>query len=89
MKITLRAARVNCGLTQEAVAQYLGFCRLTVQRWEMGLVMPNTKVLGWLCELYDVSKDDLIIYPDDLYNHEIACDGRYNVRLYGGLKNTS
>lgn len=54
MQITLKAARVNAGLTQEQVEQKTGFARSTLTRWETGKAFPRINDLGKLCELYGV-----------------------------------
>ena len=41
MKLTLKAARVNKGLTQEDVAKALNVTKKTVGSWEMGKTMPK------------------------------------------------
>lgn len=54
-KISLKAARVNAGLTQEQVCEKTGYARSTLYRWEHGMNSPKHKDLGVLCELYKVS----------------------------------
>ena len=45
MKITLRAARINKGLTQAEVGAALSVNKKTVGSWEKGRTMPNTKLI--------------------------------------------
>ena len=52
MKISLRAGRVNAGLTQTQVEQATGFARSTLFRWETGKGFPRIDDLTTLCELY-------------------------------------
>lgn len=52
MEITLRAARVNAGLTQEQVQEQLGISRSTLYRIETGKCSPKYKAL---CQLYGIS----------------------------------
>ena len=52
MKITLRAARVNAGLTQLQVEKATGFARSTLTRWESGKGFPRIDDLTTLCNLY-------------------------------------
>lgn len=54
MQLTLRAARVNAGLTQQQVFEKTGFARSTLNRWEAGIVRPKIDCLMVLCELYGV-----------------------------------
>ncbi len=57
MQITLKAARVNAGLTQKQVEKQTGFARSTLTRWENGKGFPRIDDLSTLCELYGVSVD--------------------------------
>lgn len=57
MKITLRAARVNAGLTLQQVHEVTGFARSTLTRWEKGIASPKFNALSVLCELYGVAVD--------------------------------
>ena len=54
MQITLKAARVNAGLTQEQVQQTTGVARSTLRRWEQGKTFPKANELATLCDLYGV-----------------------------------
>lgn len=36
MKISLKAARVNAGFSQDAMAKELGISKSTISRWEVG-----------------------------------------------------
>lgn len=55
MEITLRAARVNEGLTQEQVQERLGISRSTLHRIETGKCSPKYKTLCEMCRLYGIS----------------------------------
>lgn len=46
VKITLAAARVNAGMTQEDVAKKLKVSKKTVINWEKGIVTPS--LLYWI-----------------------------------------
>ena len=59
MQITLRAARINAGLTQEQVHQQTGIARSTLRRWESGETSPKARDLAGLCELYGVSVQNI------------------------------
>lgn len=54
MKITLKAARVNAGFTQDQVKEKLGYSRNTIHRWECGIGSPKLADLVKLCALYGV-----------------------------------
>lgn len=53
-EITLRAARVNAGLTQQEVEATTGISRSTLYRWEHGKGYPKINDLHILCELYKI-----------------------------------
>lgn len=59
-KLTLKAARINVGLSQKAVAGKLGVSEKTVGNWENGISSPKVSKIDNLCALYGVSYDDLI-----------------------------
>ena len=63
LKITLKAARVNAGLSQKYVADTLGISNKTLSSWENGDTFPSAKYIALLCELYNVSYDDIIFLP--------------------------
>lgn len=54
MKITLRAARVNAGLTQQEAGKRIGVDRGTIIRWERGDTRPKADQLEALCALYQI-----------------------------------
>lgn len=60
-KITLRAARVNAGLTQTQVAAIGKVNTSTVSRWENGKAKPDGLQVIGLAYLYGVSVDDFIM----------------------------
>ena len=64
-QITLKAARVNAGLTQKAAADALQISNKTLCAWENGNSVPRVNKIDALCDLYGVSYDDLIFLPDD------------------------
>ena len=61
MEISLKAARINAGMTQTDVCIQLGIRRGTLSRWENGKNYPNVKQMQKLCELYGVKIEDLKI----------------------------
>jgi DNA-binding XRE family transcriptional regulator len=60
MKVTLKAARINKGLTQEDVAKALNVTKKTVGSWEMGKTMPKIDKIENLCSLLGCRYDDII-----------------------------
>ena len=63
VKISLRAARVNAGLSQKEVASSLGISNKTLSSWENGDTFPSAKKIESLCELYDLSYDAINFLP--------------------------
>lgn len=63
LKISLKAARVNTGLSQKRVANTLGISNKTLSSWENGDTFPSAKYIALLCKLYNVSYDDIIFLP--------------------------
>lgn len=61
LKISLKAARVNANLTQEQTAEKLDVDRQTILNWENGNTKIGTIQLMALCNLYNVSIDNIIL----------------------------
>ena len=61
-KLTLKAARVNAGLTQKKAAKRLKVSNKTLCRWENGVSMPKADKIDAICELYAVPYDNLIFF---------------------------
>lgn len=59
--ISLAAARVNAGFTQEEVAARLHRGRQTILSWEKGYSAITAEDLTKLCELYRVPMDFIIL----------------------------
>jgi transcriptional regulator with XRE-family HTH domain len=62
-QITLKAARVNAGLTQKQAATALGVSNCTLLNWEKGISMPKANHIDAICDLYKVTYDMLIFLP--------------------------
>lgn len=62
-KITVKAARINVGLTQKDAAQKLGVSNVTLCKWENGTAVPNINQVEDICNLYGVSYDFLTFLP--------------------------
>ena len=60
-RITLRAARVNAGLTLKEVAKKLGVTERTVGNWEKGSTSIPAKELIALCTIYAISIDAIVL----------------------------
>ena len=60
MAITIKAARVNVGLTQESAAKELGITRATLANYESGKTTPDIEMGKKIASLYKTSVDELI-----------------------------
>ena len=61
MKITLRAARLNAGMTQTEAAKVAGVTVGTMSRWERGETKIPANVLAKLCDAYNWPIDSIVI----------------------------
>ncbi|MCI6086235.1 helix-turn-helix transcriptional regulator [Selenomonas sp.] len=60
MGITLKAARVNVGMTQREAAEVLGVSRETLQNYEAGKKFPSVPTIKRMEKLYKIPYADLI-----------------------------
>lgn len=65
MKISIRAARVNAGLSQGDAAEKLGVHKSTISNWEREKTYPNAMEIKKICEVYGVPYDMIIFLKDD------------------------
>lgn len=63
-KMTLKALRVNSGLSQEIAAKNIGVSPSTLSSWENAKSFPNAIEIGKIEELYRTSYNDIIFLPD-------------------------
>lgn len=63
MKVTLKAARTNVGLTQQEAADKIGVTVDTMSNWERAKSFPNALQIRRIEEVYGVSYDNLIFLP--------------------------
>ena len=56
----LRQLRRKKGLSQEAVAKELGISRQAVSKWETDIAQPDLDNLKKICEILDISADELL-----------------------------
>lgn len=61
LQITLKAARINCGITQDEVGKALNVGRATIGNWESGKTSPRADQMLALCVLYGVPVDGVIM----------------------------
>lgn len=64
MSITLKAARVNKGLTQAEAGKILGVTADVISNWERGITFPNVVMLGKIEKEYGIPYNKLIFLPE-------------------------
>ena len=77
MNVTLKAARVNVGMTQEEVAEKLDVSRNTVSLWESGKVKLKPITLIALSSIYSTSIDNFIL-PQTSQNANLTMESDKN-----------
>lgn len=60
MTMTLKAARVNKGLTIDQAAEELGVCRRTLINYECGKSFPDVPGIMKIEKLYGLSYNDIV-----------------------------
>ena len=65
MKITVKAARVNAGLTQAEVCAKLGINKGTLISYEKYRTIPDIVTAKAMAKLYGQSVNDIIFLPSD------------------------
>lgn len=72
MRVNLKAARVNAGLTQVEAAKKIGVSPDVISNWERFISFPDVLQLPKIEEVYRVKYDDLIFLPDNIGLTETA-----------------
>lgn len=65
MSITLKAARVNKGMTQAEAAKMLGIAVDTLRQYEAGNTFPDVPMIMRIEELYSVSYNDINFFSSE------------------------
>lgn len=73
MQLTLKAWRVNSGLTISDVSKKIGKTERTIQNWESGITIPDKANLDRLAKLYHTSIDFIFLADNS------ALSERYNL----------
>lgn len=63
MAMTLKAARVNKGLTQREAAELLGVSKDTLWNYENSKTYPDVPVIKKIEEVYDIGYNDIVFLP--------------------------
>lgn len=64
VEVTLKAARVNKGLTQSEAAKLLGISADVLSNWERGVTFPDVIQLKTIEKVYGVSYQHLIFFTE-------------------------
>ena len=59
MAMTLKAIRINKGLSQEEASKLIGIGSDTLSNYERGITFPDIPVLKKIEEVYEVKYDDI------------------------------
>ena len=63
MQVTLKAARVNSGLSQAEAAKKLDISKSTLQKWEAGQFFPDARNIEKIERLYGFTYDQILFLP--------------------------
>lgn len=63
-KLTLKAARVNAGLTQVEAAKKIGISDATLLNYEKGRAFPDVRILKRIEDVYGIEYRNLIFLED-------------------------
>lgn len=74
IQISLAAARVNAGYTQETVAKALNVGKQTIVSWEKGKTEPKVSQIRQLSQLYDIPLDYIFLPMKSNKNELLATD---------------
>lgn len=61
LQISLAAARVNAGMTQDEVANKMRVGKRTIINWEKGKVIPSFANLKMLSDIYNIPANNIFL----------------------------
>ena len=71
-KYSLRALRVNAGLTMKEASKKLGISSVTLRSYEKNITIPKINVITKMLEIYDVTIDEMnFLKSEQLNKHDI------------------
>ena len=75
LQISLAAARVNAGMTQEEVAKRMHVSKTTIVNWEKGKIVPGIPEMEMLSRIYRIPQNNIFL---PCYSTK----SRINVKVY-------
>ena len=73
--------RISSHISQEALAERLGVSRQSISKWELGESLPQLNKITLICNIFNISADDLL--NDDIYlsnKEEDALQNRMEIK---------
>lgn len=64
MKVTMKAARVNAGMTQEEAAKALNITKQTLNNYENGKSVPKIDLANKMAVLYGGTLQDILFFTN-------------------------
>lgn len=64
IRISMAAARVNAGLTQDEASKELHITKQTLVNWEKGVTQPKIEQAEMLSKLYKIPYQNIIFLPN-------------------------
>ena len=61
LQISLAAARVNAGMTQEKVAKRMHVSKTTIVNWEKGKIVPGIPEMEMLSRIYRIPQNNIFL----------------------------
>ena len=62
MKISIKGARVEKGMTQKQAGDAMNVTKETISNWERAITAPTAPQLLKLCDVYGVSVADIFLH---------------------------
>ena len=60
-KISLAAARVNAGMTQDDAAKEMHVSKTTILNWEKGKIVPGIPQMAMLSKIYNMPEEYIFL----------------------------
>lgn len=61
IQISLAAARVNAGMTQEDIAKEMKVSKQTIVNWEKGKIVPGIPEMEMMSRIYGIPQDNIFL----------------------------